>query len=299
GAIDRAPINSSSAISSFTLSPVKLAAAGTGPGVVVGNYFYIIAGSRSQHAPIRPDGTLGDFTADSAVTASGLLAVLGNYVYALNATQPQRAAINDDGTLAPFANVAVTGKTTVTGYSLIVSGATLYSISGGTSSTDPVNTVEAATVAANGSLAFSTSGIPAVNFGHMRGSAVLLGGNIFSFAGYRAGDGYIDNAERGALNASAAVTAWANTGNRYGDFDTQTAVVGTELLIVAGAYNANAVQQCPVTDTGLAFTQLPSLGKSDRRFPGALVTNSYLYLTGGYNNAATSAYDSIEQAALK
>jgi hypothetical protein len=299
--VDRATINASSAIATFADAGAKLKVAGTGQAIVVGNYLYVLEGAMSQHAPINADGTLGAFVADPTQTAAGFPAVLGNYVYVINSSTPKRAAINDDGTLGAFAAVTVTGKTTIGGYSLLVLGDRLFSLAGTTTGSDSVATVEAAPVASDGSLTFSTTSIGQLVASRTRGAAVAIGSNAFEYLGYQvASAGTTPNSDRGAFDASFNIASFTTTGTRVSTFDPTSVVVGSELYLVASTSIGTTIYGVPFSDTTLAFAPVSGVtAVVHRRDGGALATNSYVYSFGGIDDGNSINYDTIEVAALK
>jgi hypothetical protein len=206
--------------------------------------------------------------------------VFGNYLYVIG-SDSGRMAINDDGTLGPWAPVSVTGKQTLGGFRLAVVGNYIYSLDGYNSSGSSL-AVEQGTVAADGSITFTTNGIPQMDRSRERGASAVLGYNLMVFDGYESGGGTTPAPIRIAISPSslALTSATAFNGWLAPDFDPAIMVVGPTLYLVSGQYTSTRVRSCSVSDTTLTVQNSVTTQMS-RGLAGLVVTISHAYLMGG------------------
>ncbi len=159
-------------------------------------YLYVMGGRPSggtlteiEYAPIHADGTIGSFSAATAVLATGryypTIAVIGNYMYLIGGQDPtnsstlatvERATINSDGTLTNFAVLSgITLQTARMQASSAVVGDYLYVFSG--YGTGALKSVERAQINSDGTIStFAT--VTGVALSQIRLSApVAVSGN--------------------------------------------------------------------------------------------------------------------------
>jgi len=233
---------------------------------ILRNYLYLIGGAGNQNierVSINPDGSLG---ASALVSGAKLVetreaptcAVLANYLYVLGGfgnngwlTSVERAPVNADGSLGGF--MTVSGTNLVTGregHTNTVIGAYLYVIGGGVG-TGPLNSVERATINADGSLgAFAqVPGVTLVTARRFHTSAVV-GGYLYVLGG-RGPAGDLDSIERAPINPDNSLGAFATvpalnlTTTRFGH---TTAILENYVYAIGGfvlsgsQYSNNAIR---------------------------------------------------------
>jgi N-acetylneuraminic acid mutarotase len=189
--------------------------------VTIGTHMYVVGGIGSstspitvEHAGIAADGSLGPFAVISGVNLSVPRAghssvVLGNFLYNLGGFDSsalatvERAMINPDGSLGPFAMVpGVMLRNGRAYHASVAIGNYLYVFGGMNQTGTPLDSVERAAVAADGSLGpfVAVSGVKLITarFGL---TAVAVAGQVYVIGGRGAAGGRLTSVERATLDS--------------------------------------------------------------------------------------------------
>jgi len=285
--------------------------------VVIGDWVYVVGGSDPQtgvsaeiaRATIDADGALGDLQVldGSALTFARVqhsVVVIGNYVYAIGGNtgmglldSVDRAPINSDGSLGAFAITASTLVKPRASFTTEIIGSYLYVIGGvsenGTPTGAPVDSIERAPIAADGSLgAFELLSGTLTSTRAFHSSAVV-GTNLYVIGG---GDGEVPLAtlEAAAISPDGTIGRFAVVpGVQLGTPRTahQTLVFGDRLYVIGGLGGFNYMNSTLATierasiqaDGSLgAFTVAPTTLNDPRESFGLVQVGSYVYAIGGY-----------------
>ncbi len=199
--IERAPIQPDGTLGAFEVVQTTLPTTLGSHGVYVGGgKVHIFGGSpaytqqtaAAYTAPIHPDGSIGAFSAaphlDLPQPSSSFATVrVKDRLYVIGGDLGMRntvlaAPILPDGSLGAFADSGVTLETGRGTLSAAFIGGKIYAI-GGFSPSNPMNTIEAATVNPDGSLgAFSVVEGVTLNAGEWGHESVIAGNSLYVYA---------------------------------------------------------------------------------------------------------------------
>lgn len=250
--IDRAPVAADGTLGAFMQLSGTLTTARAGAGsAVTSSYLYVFGGSGAsvERAPINNDGSLGAFSAAgialnvartefATIQADGFVYVIGGMGSGTTAlTSIERAPINADGTLGSFVILPSSLQTPRTRASARLIGNQLYVFGGETDSGQvPINGVEVATLAPDGSLgSFASYGAGLVS-ALSRETAVTVGNSLDLLGGntYSGFTSTIEQADIGTGNALAgfvnAIPALAVTRGYF-----IAPILGTKLYVIGGS----------------------------------------------------------------
>lgn len=296
---------------------------------VVGRNLYLVAGHSASgvyennvvRATIYPDGSLGPY---SVVPNSGFVtprtvhtsAVIGNYLYVIggqgasgNLTSVERAAINPDGTLGTFSTVPGVALTQTRSYATsLVSGNYLYVIGGVTAANSWDNSIERATINADGTIGnFAPAGITLVT-GRHRLSSVVIGNYAYAIGGVISA-GTTNVVERASINADGSLNAFTTDSATLatGRIEPTLTVVGSYLYAIAGANHSlgclTTLDRALINSDGTIGTFAAVSGVTlgtGRGLQRGVAVGNHLYVTGGYtagsgNNSVSSVEDALLQ----
>jgi hypothetical protein len=219
-AVERATVHADGSLGPFSIPEVTLDGAYEyHTTAILRNYLYVIGGNFLQtieRASISPDGSLGSFAVVSGAKLverreAPTCAVLGDYLYVLGGrgnngdlASVERAPIDADGSLGAF--MTVSGTNLVTGregHTSTVIGNYLYVV-GGAQGITPLNSIERATVHADGSLGpfAQVPDVTLVNARRFHTSAVV-GGYLYVLGGRD-----LDSVERARINPDSSLGAF-------------------------------------------------------------------------------------------
>ncbi len=318
--VERASFNGSGSLGAIgTVTGVTLSAPRSGMGLaVIGPAVYLFGGHDRgtylrtiDRALVSPDGTIGPFAPVAGtltVARAGVAsAVIGNSVYLVggnNASgyQPsvERATIAADGTLGPFAVVA--GLTlqvaqTYTANAVIGNFMYLFGGDGPITSTNHLDVVQRATIAADGTLgSFSQvgtlTGIRSYTTGAVLGSAMWILG------GHNNAHQPMSGTERAAINVDATLGAFTTSSApslAVAMDSVRCGVIGGFVYLVSGS--TSAVQRAAVNPDGSvgAFSTFGP-GGSSRSYPSTITLGNYHYILGG---ATSVEVNSVDRATLQ
>ncbi|HEX4462039.1 MAG TPA: hypothetical protein VIA18_28875, partial [Polyangia bacterium] len=327
--VERASLDAGGALSGFgAVSGVTLATPRAQHATVVaGDSLYLIGGFNGgtldsvERATIGADGALSSF-----VTVPGLVlaqaryghsaAVIGSTLYVIGGSygfpvlgSVEQTTIGADGSLSGF--VTVPGVVLVTprnGHTSVVVGDALYVLGGSDATGTAIDSVERATINADGSLStFATvagGALASARDGH---SSAVIGDSLFVAGGLDTGGNLVTALERATINTDGSLSSFATVASvdlatpRY----LQSSVVaGSSLYIVGGSQGAgeilDSVEQANIStaDGSLSgFTLVPgSTLVTSRQNHSNVVLGNMLYVLGGWNGAYVG---SVERAILQ
>jgi hypothetical protein len=317
--VERASFNGSGAIGPFsTALDVSLTGGRSGAGtVVVGDRLYVLGGERSgaylrtiERATVSPDGALGAFAQlpETLTTARAgtLVAVIGNYVYAVGGydggryvTSVERAPINPDGSLGSFAAVSSTLAVANAYMTGAIVGDFLYLFGGDgpITSTNHIDTVQRARIAADGSLGpFMTAG--ALTQIRSYTTASVFGNFVSILGGHNNSHQPIALVERATANADGTLSAFATSGAGLTQLavamdSSRATLVGNFLYVTAGSTAAVQRAALNADHTLGTFSAVGAGTTVARSYPSSVVLGNYFYLIGGNSLA------SVERATLQ
>jgi N-acetylneuraminic acid mutarotase len=327
--VERAPLGADGLLGSFaTVSSVTLTTARYGhTTAVIGNYLYVLGGVGSgsldnlERAPLNASGSLGLFAtipSSSLVAArnSHTMAVVGNYVYVLGGRTTagaldsiERATVNADNSLGPFTTVpGVTLAAARYGPTAAVVGNHLY-VLGGIDGSGFANSVEWATINADGSLgAFSIMPGATLVTARVANTTAVVGSYLYVLGGVSQ-NGRLNNLERATINADGSLGAFSTvpgvtlTNSRQ---DHTSVVIGNYLYILGGfvddagvTVTSNGVERAVIAadDSLGAFVSVSGVNLTTGRASHEIaVVGNYLYALGGFNEIGL--LNSLERAAI-
>jgi hypothetical protein len=313
--VERAQIGSDGSLSTFSVVPdVQLRTPRLGPAsVVIGNVVYVIGGydpangalATIERAVINADGTLGPFTLLPDITlpvpvSDATVAVIGDGLYVFGGrsgdrqlANVQRASIAGDGSLSDFALVGTsTLQVPRSRHRTIVLGDAVYQVGGMNIDRNVINSVERATINADGSLT-NFSLVPELALKHAREAhiEIVIGNSIYSIGGgeqARAkgnGENTTPTVERASINASGTLSGFSDSpiALSQGRSNGRSVVLGQNLYVIGGASLDSYSERAGVDPDGslTPFVAEPMLFIHSRAGHATAVLGRYLYILGG------------------
>lgn len=219
--------------------------------VVLGNYLHIMGGFMGavERADVHADGTVGPFIIQSNQMTSNRIgaraAVVGNFLYVLGGQASdgdpaeldtiERSTIAADGSLGPFTTISVHLVTGRHDHTVAVLGSNLYVLGG--SSGSALNSVERATIDADGSLG-SFAIVPDNALKTARSDHTISVIRDFVYVVGGSGASILSTVERAAIDSDGSLGAFAivpGSGLAVGRAGHTSAVVGSFLYVFGGA----------------------------------------------------------------
>ncbi|MGE3544878.1 MAG: hypothetical protein AB7L28_13145 [Kofleriaceae bacterium] len=190
---------------------------------IVGRYLYVIGGNPGvpsdgsvERALIKPDGSLGTFTAVGSINlvegrAAAAAVVSGNYLYVIGGidrTSVERTAINADDSLAGFESVPVTLANPRWSATVVLTRNRVWLVGGFSAFGAATGNLDHAATSADGALtAFVTGGnVVAGRGGH---ASTVIGNVVYLFGGEPTGGDGLSSIERGGINADGTIGPFA------------------------------------------------------------------------------------------
>ena len=295
---ERAPLDADGLLGAFATSSVTMVAArGDHSTALVGNYLYAIGGASNralasvERATINVGGQLQPSVAAGVFVVprnEAATVVLGDFLYVIGgsttaANTIERAVVHADGSLDAFATVQdIALLTPRRSHTLAVIASYLYVI-GGTGPAGAVNTVERATVSADGSLGPFTA-VYALSSVRTTHTSVVIGDYLYLLGGADAG-GPLNSIERVTIDAAGALVSSTTFpaaltvphGGR------QNVVIRSSLFVLGG--QETTVERASINPDGTlsTFATVPNVAvRTDEHFEAtATVVGNSLYLLGG------------------
>jgi N-acetylneuraminic acid mutarotase len=306
GSIERSLVDADGTLSGFTDTGVSLMTARAGhASVVLGGSVYVIGGASAsgsffasiERVPINMDGSLAS-PVDAGVALGTArrghaAVVVGNQLYVIGGADGstgkylasiEHATINGDGTLGPFADAGVKLSVARSDHAAVVVGNILYVIGGVGAGAIDLDSIEQASINADGTLgAFTKLSLNKLNAARDGISARVLGGSLYVLGGSG-----VTNVESAAINADGSLAMFANSGvalttaRHSASFE----LVGNTLHAIGGDNGAplGSCEQATIDlSSGIGtFTAIPSENLSiGRYYHTAAVIGRYLYVFGG------------------
>jgi N-acetylneuraminic acid mutarotase len=294
--------------------------------LVLGNTLYVIGGATNSgpsktvdKAPIKEDGTLGDFTASGLTLTTARMAhvsfVYNNDVYVVGGRTSvdfstytasiERAHIGADGSLGPFETLGLTLDVPRGHFTAAVIGRALYVFAGvtngGASSPtflDTIRTTELETT--TGILApFSAhSPLPVTRAFHR---SLVLSSKVYVLTGKATGTAYSDGLVASIATDGSVAAFGATTNNPTTREGSVLVALGDALFVIGGSSGVMQLTNRSTTDdtdTLSAFTMPASGSLEKQRFGHAAVTiGNRVYVLGGFDGA--NLLDSFESANIR
>ncbi|MBI2833570.1 MAG: hypothetical protein HYX76_03980 [Acidobacteria bacterium] len=168
-----------------------------------------------EHASIYPDGSLGAWTATSAMTTRRVefaAVTNGTFVYALGGyggapyfhDTVDRAEINPDGSLGPWALDPFHMTTARYGFSAAIGGNHIY-VFGGTDGTIYLSSIESCEIMPDGSLG-PWQIVGSLPSARVNMAAVVVGGFVYIIGGFDTGP--LSEVDRAEVRADGSLGAW-------------------------------------------------------------------------------------------
>lgn len=313
--VERAPINPDG-----TLGPFSLVAGVTLPtprsghsAIVLGGVLYLIGGSDGSgplssivRAAFDASGLLGAFTTlpEAMLTArqGHATAVVGNQVYALGGVgagtldSVEWTTLVFNGELpAPAEVVSVTFVAARSEATAVAIGSYVYMIGG---ATNGANTIERATVGADGALSsFATVDGISLTTPRRRHTAAVIGKSLYVIGGTGAA-GPVKTIERATINADGSLGSFADAGSLAAvRTEHSSVVIRDSVFVIGGADTAGllgTIERATINADGSlgSFATVPGVAlKTARQGHHNVAIRNTLYVLGGDT-------DSIEQAAI-
>ncbi|HEY1814520.1 MAG TPA: hypothetical protein VGG74_19340 [Kofleriaceae bacterium] len=250
---------------------------------------------------------------------SPTVTVIGHYAYVIGGGDAvagtttnvvQRAVINADGTIGAFTILATTLQTARAGHGAVVIGNRMYII-GGFADSVPLDSIEQATIAADGTLGPFTTSTVTLTTGRAELTTAVIGNYIYAIGGGTAGtpnplDG-LGSVERapiavdGTLGTFSVVSGVSLSSPRFGHV---SAVVGDWLYVAGGTPGGSSylsqIERAPIAADGTlgAFVVAGALS-IDRWNPTSVVLGDAWFVVGGYSgtNGNLGSVDRVTFAA--
>ncbi|HEY9721285.1 MAG TPA: hypothetical protein V6D47_04680 [Oscillatoriaceae cyanobacterium] len=272
--VERAEIGSDGTLGAFSDAGITLQTPRSCFSLAhVGSTLYVIGGAGGdenatplntvESATIGADGTLGAFAPVAGLTLNvarkkAPAVVIGNYLYIVGGDTGggsdagiatiERAPINPDGTLGSF--TVLTGQLTRPRiyHACAVLGGKLYVIGGENNDATSIDTVEAATINADGTLGpFAT--VAGVTLAHARGefATALLGQYLYVFCGWSSTGGILSDVERAPVNPDGTLGNFsAYTNSAVAARDEGAAIVTCDGVYLLGGDGLSSVERAPL-----------------------------------------------------
>lgn len=325
--VERAPVGVDGLLGSFaTVSSVTLTFARYGhTTAVIGNYLYVLGGVGSgsldnlERAPLATNGLPGPFTTISsslmAARFSHTMVVVGNYLYVLGGRTTasvlgsiERATVNSDSSLGSFTTVP-TVTLSRSGHKAAVVGNKLYVLGGIGDDFRLTNSVECATINADGSLGpFAIVPGVALVTARVGASVATLGGYLYMIGG-AAPSGRLNDVERATINADGSLGPFATVPGvtlTIGRQDHTSVVVGNYLYIFGGVVDSsgisvfsNGVERATIGPDGTpgAFAVVTGVNlTTGRASHSTVVVGNHLYILGGFSG--TTSVNNVDRATI-
>ena len=296
--------------------------------VVVNNSIYVIGGqdgnqflAEVEQATINDDGSLGAFSVlpdVSLVTARSEFAtvVIGNYAYVLGGsggaglTSVERAPINSDNTLGPFTilpDVMLT-QPRVESTAAVV-GDYLYMIGGSGSGSIGWDTVERATIAADGTIStFELVSGVVLTSGRACATSVVTGNKIYVFGGtnVQPSADYL-SVEAASIDPDGTISTFAvlpDVTLPSGRCGLTSVTLGDGLYAIGGGLDDSTddaeLLRAPIQLDGTigSFVQTGIYLPEIRIEPTVVAAANSLYVLGGERSAGTSGEVSVARTTI-
>lgn len=305
-------VNADGTLGLFSTLPISLALPVYGHTThLIGSSIHVIGGFNGstiydvvQRAAVGADGSISDFSVVGGPTLSTarwghVSAVVGNALYVIGGTTEagdvatvERAPINPDGTIGSFA--AVPGVTLTQprhGGAVFVTRSAVYVV-GGLNGNTELASVEAAPIAADGSLGAFAAQDVALSKPQAVRSAFVVGGAVYTFGA---------TIERAPVNADGSLGAFTSLGDHAETTDGAAAIVrdvfywsggwwdGVSNQVFRGSFNASGNLS--------KFTLDPLRKLADKRARAVtFVSGDYVYMVGGITGTAIT--DGVQRSRI-
>lgn len=322
--IEQAAVNADGGLGDFAAAGTLNANRNKAAAVVIGNYLYVIGGCNSTNGSAAlgtieqatiTNGNLGSFTTLGSslnVARSGHAAmIVGGYLYVVGGHDGsgaigsvERAVINPDGTIGAFS--LVTGSPLLApryDHVGLVSGNTLY-VLGGSNGASSLNTIEQATISADGTIgSFTTVGGMNLNTARSGAGCVVMGSSLYLIGGSNGGT-TLSSVEQATLNADGTING---AGFSLGGVSLAGARAGIQAVVcgnycyVVGGNNAGAlstVERASLNSSGGLGAFASSAVSLGTRRDGcaSVVLGDTLYVIGGRDG--TTEHTTVEKATI-
>jgi N-acetylneuraminic acid mutarotase len=289
--------------------------------VVYNGFMYLLGGNTGsvttsvQLATIGSNGTLtwsGTSPGDLNTARAGHFAMAYNgYMYVVGGFNSGGAQINT----VEYATInTTTGALTWNGSSPgnfttarsdfggVVYNNYMYIVGGIDSGGAKLGTVEYATIKADGTLTWTTTGSLTTARGYL--ASVAYNGYLYALGGFDASNNKLATVEYASISTSTGALTWLGSAGNFSPARGQFAAVvyNGYLYVIGGLNSSNAVTASVVYASINANGTLNWRGSANslitpRRFLNAAVYNGILYTTGG-QDAASTRYNIVEATPL-
>lgn len=288
----------------ITDSSVMPANMGVTQAIITKNRVYVCGGfvgvntatANVYTATINSDGTLGTWTASTALpgpVGNSASAITNNRVYIIggyngtsHTSTVYTAAINADGTLGTWTTgPSLPGVMSVG--NAVVTRNKIYLLGGSNGSF--VSTVYTATVNVDGTIGAWTTGVSLpIALGYT--SSVITKNRVYLFGGYN-GASWLSTIYTATINSDGTLGTWVVHGTLNAITGVSQAIcTNSKVYILTGRNSAgtiSSVHHANINSDGIlgswtAGTDLPAALSESQ----AIVTNSRVYLLGGYNGSS-------------
>jgi Kelch motif protein len=289
-------------------------------GATAGNLTVATGGGTVGPLPFRRASfalgldNFGTYYESSLATArfAHTIAVAGGYLYVLGGAAPnplasvERARINADGSLGAFSTVSGVAMVTARGgHTSVVVGNSLYVLGGSAGSGGILNSVERATINADGSLSpFSiVSGVTLATARYLH-TSIIVGNLLYVIGGTGASGAALASIERATINPDGSLGSFTTVSGtnlfsaRYGH---SSVVVGNSLYVVGGTGNGvlDSVERAAIGGDGSLgrFAAVSGVTLKTARYQHvSAVLGTALYVAGG--SGTGGILNSVERAAI-
>lgn len=230
--------------------------------------------------------------------------VVGNRIYTMGGDGPSSSiyitTVNADGSIA---SVTTNPKNLVVAryaHGSFVYGGAIYNVGGQVSGGGFTNTIERATVKADGTLETGSSNISSFNTGRYVLTPTVVGDRIYIWGGYNGN--YLQSVETAAINPDGSIQAWRPLGQNTATWGQAAALVGDRIYRASGMQNGNIqypyVEQATVQpDGGLSPWRIVASLNTPRHHFNLVRVGNFLYAVGGHDGTTTAT--TIERAAIQ
>ncbi len=310
-----APINSDGSLGSWSSTTSFSGVRSAHGAVAVNGYMYITGGeynwfsnnqSDTQYAPIKADGTLGSWTATTALPAgranmgmvsynNSIYIIGGNSTAGVINNQTLRANINTDGSLSSLINETnlPANRSPTTNGAFIYNGY-IY-VTGGLTGSGVMGDVLYAPINANrsvGAWASTTSFTAPSRAWH---GAAAYNGYMYVVGGDNGADSaFYSDVQYSKIDSPGATTAFTASGNTFSTTrrGSQTVVYNGYIYVMGGDNGGtpvNTVSYAPINADGTIGTFADTTGfTTNRTYFAAVAANGFMYVIGGCSNTYTN-----------
>jgi large repetitive protein len=271
--------------------------------VAYNGYLYVIGGNSGstqygdvEIAPINANGTIGAWTATTALTTArsnhasvaynGYLYVIGGNTGSADLNDVEVAAISANGTIGTWSATTPLSSARDQHTSVAYNGY-LY-VLGGVNGSTFYNDVEAAPIHGDGTIGSwsATSSFPTPRSAH---TSVAYDGHLYVLGGFAGGSTELSDVEVAPINTNGTVGTWVATTSIPTVRFAHTSVAYDGYLYVIGGFTLagwNDVEVAPIYANGTLGTWIASTTLSTARYGHSSVAyNGNLYVIGGYSGS--------------